>query len=128
MSHKTRFPKYCIVGATGVVVNEGLLFLLTEFLGIFYLVSSVISVEVSIIWNFLLNEFWTFSDLSRGHKRIGRRLGKFNLVSIGGLLINVLVLFALTSTGLHYLVSNLFGIGAATFWNYLMNLNWTWRI
>ncbi|MFQ5647650.1 MAG: GtrA family protein [Candidatus Aenigmatarchaeota archaeon] len=126
MRHRDRFPKYCMVGATGVVVNEGLLYLLTEFLGIFYLFSSLIAIEVSIISNFLLNEFWTFSDLAPGHKRMGGRLVKFNLVSAGGLLINILVLFILTSWGLHYLVSNLAGIGAAVLWNYLMNLSWTW--
>jgi dolichol-phosphate mannosyltransferase len=109
-----------------VVVNEGLLFLLTEFAGMFYLMSSAIAVEVSIITNFILNELWTFKDLSRGHKGAGRRLAKFNLVSLGGLVINLIILFALTSMGMHYLISNLFGIAGATMWNYFMNFGWTW--
>jgi putative flippase GtrA len=27
----------------------------------------------------------------------------------------------------HYLISNLIGIIAATLWNYLVNTSWTWR-
>lgn len=121
-----RFLKYCLVGLSGVFVNEGILFFLTEFFGLFYLVSSIFSVEVSIITNFILNEIWTFKDISNQHKGIPKRLVKFNTVSMIGLLINVFVLFLLTSLGLYYLISNIFGIAAATLWNYFANLYWTW--
>lgn len=117
--------KFCSVGATGVVVNEGLLFLLTEFAGLFYLVSSVMAIEMSILSNFLLNNTWTFRDRKRG-SFLGR-LGKFNLVAFGGLLINVAILFDVSvAFGVHYLAANFIGIGCAVAWNYLMNLHWTW--
>ena len=121
-----RFFKYCLVGLSGVFVNEGILFFLTEYAGLFYLVSSIFSIEVSIITNFILNELWTFKDMSNNHRGIPKRLVKFNVVSVAGLLINIVVLFLLTTLGLYYLISNLFGIGAATLWNYFVNLYWTW--
>jgi dolichol-phosphate mannosyltransferase len=38
------------------------------------------------------------------------------------------VLWTLTSVlGLYYLISNLFGIAAATLWNYAVNFLWTWK-
>lgn len=120
-----RFLKYCTVGLSGVLVNEGFLWLFTEIIGLFYLVSSVIGIELSIVSNFVWNELWTFRD-----RRFGRRFVrglKFNSVSIGGLAINITVLyFLVTLFNIHYLVSNLFGIGAATLWNYFVNLKFTW--
>lgn len=124
-----RFIKFCLVGGSGVIVNEGLLWLLTEFAGLYYLVSSAISIETSIITNFTLNDFFTFSDRrTRGFKDFLKRLVKFNLVSLVGLALNWGILALLTSMlGLHYLVANLFGIAVAILWNYLANLWWTWK-
>ncbi|MFH1978315.1 MAG: GtrA family protein [Candidatus Aenigmatarchaeota archaeon] len=121
-----RFLKYAVVGGTGVIVNEGLLYFFTDFIGLFYLISSIIAIEVAILSNFTWNELWTFKDLSHKHKGAAKRLGKFNAVSIVGILINVVVLFLITNLGIYYLTSNLFGIAAATLWNYFANLKWTW--
>ncbi len=124
-----RFLKFCMVGASGVLVNEGLLWVLKEFATLPLALCSAISIETAIMSNFLLNDFITFSD----RRVIGtgfflRRLGKFYAVSQIGLVINIGVLLLLTNVfGLHYLLSNLVGIAAAMMWNYLVNLGWTWR-
>lgn len=121
------FVKFCLVGLSGVGVNLGLLWCLTEILGLFYLCSAAISVEISIISNFLLNEFWTFS----GHGRSSPfgRLLKFNLISLVGLAINLFILALLTEVGgLHYLLSATIAIGIVTAWNYLTNIAYTWRL
>jgi len=125
----TRFLKYCLVGASGVLVNMGLLWLLTEVGGLYYLVSSAFSIETSIITNFALNDRFTFPDRrSRGFGQFLRRLAKFNTVSLAGLGVNMAVLWTLTSVfGVYYLLSNLAGIAVATLWNYLVNFWWTWK-
>jgi len=124
-----RFVKFCLVGLSGVLVNVGLLWLLTEFAGLFYLVSAAISIETSIISNFALNDYFTFSDRRLpGVKSFLGRLLKFNLVSLAGLAINMGVLGLLTQVfGIYYLLSNLCGIAVAILWNYLVNTWWTWR-
>mgnify|MGYP000731125056 CR=1 FL=1 len=124
-----RFVKFCLVGASGVLVNMGLLWLLTEFVGLFYLLSAAISIETSIITNFILNDRFTFPDRrSAGAKHFLKRLVKFNLISLAGLGINLGVLWLLTAVfGVYYLLSNLCGIAVATLWNYLANIGWTWR-
>ncbi|TDA32868.1 MAG: hypothetical protein DSO03_01730 [Hadesarchaea archaeon] len=78
------FAKFCLVGLSGVGVNLGLLWCLTEIFGLFYLYSSAISVEVSIISNFLLNEFWTFGNYGgkRSRQSFFTRMLKFNLISL----------------------------------------------
>ena len=124
-----RFAKFCLVGLSGVLVNIGLLWLLTEFAGLFYLLSAAIGIELSVIYNFILNDYFTFPDRrSPGVKSFFGRLLKYNLVCVAGLGVNMGVLWLLTDAlGIYYLVSELGGIVAATFWNYLFNIWWTWK-
>ena len=121
-----RILKFAIVGASGVAVNLALLWLLTDVAGLFYIASAVISIEVSILTNFLLNEHWTFRD-KRGSGRMLSRGIKFNGVSFVAMALNIAVLFALTQyTGLYYMLSELIGIGAGFLVNFFLNLKWTW--
>lgn len=124
-----RFIKFCLVGTSGVLVNEGLLWLFTNVVGLFYLISAAIAIETSIINNFILNDVWTFRDRrTPGMTARLVRLLKFNLVSAVGIGINMGVLWTCTEVlGIHYLISNLCGIAAAMLWNFIINLSWTWR-
>jgi len=124
-----RFFKFCLVGLSGVFVNQGILWILTEFAGLPYQASAVVSIEASIISNFILNDFFTFPQRrAPGARPFFNRLWKFNLVSLIGAAINFGILMLLTEVAqVHYLVSNLIGIIAATLWNYLVNTSWTWR-
>ena len=124
----SRFLKFSLVGVSGIVVNLGLLWILTEVVGLFYLVSAVFSIETSILSNFALNELWTFRDRSRSVKGVSKRALKFNLICVVGLLINIAILAALTELlGIYYMISALFGIAGALLWNYVMSAMWTWR-
>jgi len=125
----TRFLKFCLVGASGMLVNEGLLWILRWFAGLPLALSSAISIETSIISNFTLNDFFTFPDRRAvGTRSFLRRLRQFNVVSLVGLGINIGMLLLLSTVfNLHYLLSNLVGIAVALLWNYLVNLGWTWK-
>jgi dolichol-phosphate mannosyltransferase len=122
--------QFGLVGASGIVVNMVVLYGLTTYLGIFYLISSIFAIELSIISNFLLNDYWTFSkDKVHRLSNTWHRLGVFHLVSLGGLLINMGVLFILTEfLGIYYLVSNFIGILVAFSWNFIINRHTTWKI
>jgi dolichol-phosphate mannosyltransferase len=121
--------KFATVGLSGILVNMGIFWLLTNYGGIYYLISSVIAIEISILNNFVWNDLWTFGDDPPDGKRPRlHRLAYFHAMSIGGAAINWLILFALTQfAGVYYLVSNLLGILAGFIWNYLSNRNVTWR-
>jgi dolichol-phosphate mannosyltransferase len=135
-----RFIKFCIVGASGVGVNLGLYWLLTRF-GSFEPLDKgaagnilsgnlalTISIETSIITNFILNNFFTFAD--RNASGIGSFLGrllKFNLVSLVGALIQIGVTNLLVlGLGLYDLISLLIAVIIAMLWNFLANSLWTW--
>jgi dolichol-phosphate mannosyltransferase len=125
-----RFVKYCLVGATGVIMNMGALAVLTG-AGMAYFHAGILAVETSIGTNFLLNEFWSFADYARRHRGVIPRLLRFltfNLFCAGGAALSLITLWFFTEyVGCHYLLSNLLGISLATAWNYGMNANLTWE-
>jgi hypothetical protein len=94
-------------------------------------VSGILAVEIAILTNFLLNEFWVFRAYSERTRSLQQRLHRFfrfNLFCTAGAAINIAVLWFLTNfLGVHYMLSNLFGIAGATLWNYGTNANFTWQ-
>jgi dolichol-phosphate mannosyltransferase len=119
-----RFIKFAAVGGSGVLVNNVVLYVLHGLFGVSLVASSVVAVEAAIVNNFLWNDRWTFGRLCPSL----RRFLKFNLVSLGGLVINVVTLTLLVQwTGLPYLAANLAGITAATAWNFSIHYYWTWN-
>ncbi|MDG6988792.1 MAG: GtrA family protein [Nitrososphaerota archaeon] len=118
------FIKFDVVGIIGVFVNEGL-FLLLLFEGAYYLYADALAIEVSILSNYLLNEFWTFRDRRHGH--MVARLLKFNGLMLVGLAVNLAILYGLTEYfGVVSGVSNLAGIGAAFLLRYWMSVRFVW--
>jgi dolichol-phosphate mannosyltransferase len=125
----TRILKFLVVGLIGTGVNEGILKLVTDFTTWNNYVALIPGIEISILTNFLLNDYFTFSDRRSGQRRsfFGRML-KYNITALAGALINygVALLFAQV-VGLNVLLSNFIGILVAFVWNYLLSTLWTWK-
>jgi len=120
--------KFGLVGLSGIFVNMGCLIFLKEYAGFSIPVASLFAIELSILSNFLLNDVWTFRDLGN-HKlsRWWQRLLSFQVVSIGGAIINFVTLNILTYTmGVDYRAANIIGILIAFSWNFFLNRNLTW--
>ena len=124
-----RFIKFCMVGASGTGVNLGLLAIFVEVAGMNEVWAQIPSYQISILTNFALNEFWTFSDRrTPGLRSFLIRALKFNLVSQVGWGINLGVYYvALKKAGIYYIVSQIIAIAVATMWNFSSNVIWTWR-
>jgi dolichol-phosphate mannosyltransferase len=123
-----RLIKFAFVGGSGVVVNMGLLYLLTEFAGVRYFISSVIAIELSILSNFFLNDAWTWRDRKGGGSFLMKLFRYHVAVGATAFLVNYVLLVILTSwLRVHYLVSNLVGIAAGTASNYIVNDLWTFK-
>jgi dolichol-phosphate mannosyltransferase len=123
-----RVFKFGIVGLSGIIVNLGILFLLVEFLFLNKDLASPIAIEFSILNNFIWNDLWTFGSV--GDQKVSsrwHRLGTFNIVSVGGAVINYGIFLMLTSWFVvYYLVAQLIGILIAFVWNFLINRRVTW--
>ncbi len=120
--------KFGIVGGSGVLVNMGLLYILTRFLSVRLEIASVIAIETSILSNFFLNNLWTFKKRDTPVP-FWIRLFRYHLVTGLAGVVNYLILLLLVNTfGLHDMLSNLIGIVIGTFINYSLNSLWTWRV
>lgn len=86
------FIRFSITGLLGAVVDFGLAALLIGLWSFHKPTASALSAEIAIIFNFFMNNFWSFS-----HKRIKgsylRKLVKFNIVSSGAVVIQWVGLF-----------------------------------
>ncbi len=118
------FIKFNIVGLSGVLVNEGVLLLLT-FAGAYYVYASAIAIELSIVSNFIFNDLWTFRD--RRHGRVAVRMLRFNGLMIIGLAVNLAILYGGTEyLSVNYGVSNLVGIAGAFLVRYWLSVRYAW--
>ncbi|MBV9696111.1 MAG: glycosyltransferase family 2 protein [Gammaproteobacteria bacterium] len=121
------FIKFCIVGASGVLVNLGIFSALLA-LGVNKFLASPIAIQCSIITNFLGNNYWTF----RRRQLVGRvraRGLRFNVVSVLSLLISYVTFIFLSHAfpTVAPQVHQLAGIVPATLVNYFLNSYWTFR-
>ncbi len=122
------FIKFAIVGGSGVLVNMGLLFILTRFLSVRLEIASPIAIEVSILSNFTLNNLWTFKKRNT-HVPFWSRLFRYHLVTGLAGIVNYLVLLLLVNSfGMHDMLSNLIGILIGTIITYSLNSLWTWNV
>jgi dolichol-phosphate mannosyltransferase len=120
----TSLLKFAVVGGVGIVVNEGLLIALQR-TGMYYLLAGAIAIEISILSNFALNDFWTFRDRRSG--KMVTRLTRFNFLMLAGLAVNLAVLDLGTSyLGLASTVSNLIGIAVAFVLRYALSVKYAW--
>ena len=121
------FLKFCIIGATGVLVNLGVFTALLG-LGVNKYLASPIAIECSIITNFLGNNYWTFRRRSLDGGIHVRGL-RFNAVSIVALAISygTFVILSRAFPAVAPQVHQLIGIVPATLVNYFLNSYWTFR-
>jgi dolichol-phosphate mannosyltransferase len=129
----SRFVRFAVVGCSGVVVDMGLLFLLSDpsMLGWGLTRSKLIAAQTAIVNNFVWNDLWTFGDISarqRGGKDRLRRFAKFQLICLLGLLLNTTLLnIQFNIFGINRYVANAIAILVVTAWNFWLNLKLSWR-
>jgi len=118
--------KFAAVGASGVAVNLGVLYLLTTAFGngliIFF---NALAVELSILNNFVWNDRFTFNSSSSSGRII--RLVKYNLLSLVSFSVNEVIFSTLYSVGLQKYLASLIAIGVSFLVNYFGSSRWAWR-
>jgi len=117
--------KFAITGTAGLAVNL-LVFAAQLQLGVHAYVASAVAFEAAVLWNFVVNDRWTFRHRNLSPDRRGRGV-RFNLVSLVTLGIKVAAFVALsrafpgTSALLHQTLAVIPGALA----NYVINDRWT---
>jgi len=110
--------RYFISGGIAATVDFGLLYLLTEFFGLYYLWSAVISFSVGLLITYLFSITWIFNQ-----RRISNRwieLLIFSVIGVVGLLLTYLFMQYFTEViKLHYMLSKVLTTIIVFFWNFL---------
>src|SRR5918995_7228975 len=89
--------RFCLVGASGYVVNLAVYTLLLKGVGLHYLLAATGSFLVAVTSNYTWNRLWTFRG-QRGH--VGYQGLRFFVVSLIALAANELLLTAFVAAGM----------------------------
>lgn len=110
--------RYAIVGGVSFIVDYGLLYALTEWLGLHYLLSATISFTAGLQVNYLISIRWVF-----GKSKLSSRTAEFivyGIIGVVGLLLNNLLLYLFTDCfRLHYMLSKLVSAAIVLVWNFV---------
>lgn len=117
--------RYSTVGLLSAVIDFGILYLLTDKLGFYYLISATISFIVAASFNYYLNRTWTFK-VGGG---LAKQAGIFLLIAGSGVLLNNLILFLLVEFGdWWYIYAKIIATCIVTIGNFLGNKYFTFKI
>jgi putative flippase GtrA len=125
----TRWVKFNLVGAIGIVVQFATLFFLKSVLHFDYLLATALAVEAAVIHNFIWHERYTWADRVETSPSVRRsvvRWLRFN-VSTGGVSIlgNLALMKLLVGFGgMNYLVANGIAIVLCSLANFLVSEEW----
>lgn len=98
--------KFGFVGGSAFLIDAGILFLLTDFLNIHYLISGTISFSVSVIYNYILSIFWVFDTNKSNNKP--QEFIVFMVLSVIGFGINQLFMYIFVDLlTVYYMISKI---------------------
>ncbi|MDD2435554.1 MAG: GtrA family protein [Bacilli bacterium] len=109
--------KFLIVGGLAFLIDYALLYILTEYYGIYYLVSSIISFIISLIFNYIASIMFVFKT---NKKEKNKNFIFFIVGSIIGLGINQIVMYVMVEfIHVYYMFSKIVATGVVMVWNFI---------
>jgi dolichol-phosphate mannosyltransferase len=126
--------KYCVVGGLGVIVNAAAFLVASALLGPVaqttlrgFSIAVLVATETAIVFNFALNNAWTFSLARLSGRRLFAGFLRYNAACALGALANFAVSGFLFSRGWLGIVAALAGALVGAIWNYAMSRLVTWK-
>jgi len=109
--------RYTFVGGFAFMVDFGTLFILTEYLHIYYLVSAAIAFLLGLTINYILSVRWVFNSRTMENRWLEFMV--FAIIGLVGLGLNELFIWLLTEVFLiYYLLSKIITTAIVYFWNF----------
>ena len=110
--------KFGLVGGIAFLIDYGLLFICTEWFGIYYFISSIISFSVSVIFNYIASVLWVF-DVDQ-EKSKTKNFIIFIALSIVGLGINQIIMYyGVEVLNLYYMLIKLIATFIVMIFNFI---------
>lgn len=100
------YIKYIISGGTATAVDLAFLYVLTEYIGIHYVLSATLAFAIAFFVSFFLQKFWTFRDDSQD--KMYQQMAAYLTLALVNLGINALGMYVLVDFfGLMYIIAQL---------------------
>ena len=110
--------RYFFVGGTALVVDFGLLWGLTEWCRLYYLLAATISFIAGLMVNYALSIWWVFREHSLRSRIV--EFAAFAIIGLIGLGLNELIIWLATERlRSHYILSKIISATVVFFWNFL---------
>ena len=109
--------RFCFVGGVSFLMDYSLLFVLTEFVGIYYLYSSAISFSITVVFNYWLCVIYVFKGATKQTTRQAIIVFGTGVVGLG--LNQLCMWFFVDVVSLHYMLAKIFATAIVTIWNYV---------
>jgi dolichol-phosphate mannosyltransferase len=121
--------KFGIVGSSGIIVNNGVLWMLVEYAGIPVTFASPLAIAVAVFNNFTWNNIFTWKERRENFRySYFHRLWKYYLSTSLGAVINYGVLMLLFYLfDINYMISNLAGIFVGMVSNFILSDKWVFK-
>ncbi|MBQ7123566.1 MAG: GtrA family protein [Oscillospiraceae bacterium] len=114
-----QFFRYIFVGGASFVADYVLLHLITE-MGVYYLVSGVISFIAGLCVNYALSKLLVFSKKTEGAEK-AKEFTVFAVIAVFGLIITEGLMWLFTEKlGWYYMISKAVAAVIVLFWNFFM--------
>ncbi len=110
--------RFCLVGGASFLVDYGLLYVCTEFLGIYYLCSSALSFTISVIFNYWLCVIYVFEGAKKQNKKQATLFISSSVIGLG--LNQICMYFFVSVIGIYYMLAKILATIIVTVWNYVM--------
>lgn len=109
--------RYCFVGGFAFIVDAGGLFVLTEYAGIYYLLSATISFILGLVVNYLLSTAWIFKKSKLSN--LWTEFLIYSVIGVVGLGLNTLFLWLFTDClHIYYMLSKIITAALVMLWNF----------
>lgn len=109
--------KFGIVGGTAFLIDYGIFTLLTQIFSIHYIIASIISFTISVIYNYILSIKWVF-DVNK--KQTSKEFIIFIILSIIGLILNLIVMYiSVDLINIHELISKIIATIIVMIYNFI---------
>lgn len=116
-STRIQFLRYVFVGGAAFIVDFFSLFLLTDYFGIYYIISAALAFILGLVTNYLLSIKWVFNQRNIDNKTIEFSL--FAFIGIIGLGLNEIFIWFFTSKlSIYYMISKIITAIIILFWNF----------
>ena len=111
--------RYVASGGIAAFVDLVLLYIFTDFLHIWYLLSAILAFILAFSVSFILQKYWTFKDDSK--EEMHKQVIIYFIIAIINLGINTLMMFvSVHYIHLHYMLAQFIVAGLIAFWSFFI--------